>query len=378
MRSAALHVQEARAAYGIQRADRAPTLGVSADGSRSRVPGDLNATGRPVVTRQYQVVLCIAAWELDFWGRVRSLQDAALETYLATDAARRALTLSLVAEVAQGYLALRELDERLRLAQAAIISRNDSLRAADGLPRLLQHVRPLGAIRVAVVHPCDALSLGGALDARAAGLIEPVLVAPRAKLEAVAAEAGRVLAGLAIEDVPHSHAAAARAAELAGRGEVDAPMKGSLHTDELMSAVLAPGAGLRTRRRLSHSFLMQTPAYPRPFIITDAAINIAPTLAEKADIIRNAIELSHAIGVERPRVAILAAVETVNPGMPATLDAAALCKMTDRGQIEGGALDGPLAFDNAVSAAAARVKGITSPVAGKPTCLSCPTSKAAT
>lgn len=235
----------------------------------------------------------------------------------------------------------------------------------DGLPRLLAHVQPMGAIRVAVVHPCDALSLGGALDARAAGLIEPVLVGPRARVESAAAAAGLDLAGVALEDVPHSHAAAARAAELAGQGRVEALMKGSLHTDELMSAVLQAGANLRTKRRLSHCFLMQTPAYPRPFIITDAAINIAPTLEEKADIVRNAIELAHAIGVAQPRVAILAAVETVNPRMPATLDAAALCKMAERGQISGGVLDGPLAFDNAVSAAAARVKGIESPVAGQ-------------
>jgi len=239
------------------------------------------------------------------------------------------------------------------------------LRTDGGLRRLLQHVQSIGPIRVAVVHPCDVLSLAGALDARAAGLIVPLLVGPRARLEAVALEAGLNLAGVEIDDVPHSHAAAERAAGLAGRGEVQALMKGSLHTDELVSAVLAPEAGLRTKRRLSHCFLMQTPAYPRPFIITDAAINIAPTLEHKADIVRNAVTLAHAIGVAEPRVAILAAVETVNPAMPATLDAAALCKMAERGQIAGAVLDGPLAFDNAVSAAAARVKGITSPVAGQ-------------
>lgn len=215
------------------------------------------------------------------------------------------------------------------------------------------------------MHPCDALSLGAALDARDAGLILPILVAPRARLEAVARETGRDLAGLRIEDVPHSHAAAERAAALAARGEAEILMKGSLHTDELMGAVLAAGAGLRTGRRVSHCFVMQAPAYPRPFIITDAAINIAPTLEEKADIVRNAIELARVIGVPTPRVAILAAVETVNPAMPATLDAAALCKMADRGQIAGAILDGPLAFDNAVSAAAARIKGIDSPVAGR-------------
>ena len=235
----------------------------------------------------------------------------------------------------------------------------------NGVQRLLDYVRPFGAIRVAVVHPCDESSLGGAVDAWRGGLIEPVLVAPRERVEAVAATAGFDLAGIAIEDVPHSHAAATRAVELAAAGQVDALMKGSLHTDELMAAVVAAGSGLRTKRRISHCFVMQTPAYPRPFIITDAAINIAPTLEEKADIIRNAIDLAQVIGVAQPRVAILAAVETVNPHMPATLDAAALCKMADRGQIEGGVLDGPLAFDNAVSAAAARIKGIVSPVAGQ-------------
>lgn len=255
--------------------------------------------------------------------------------------------------------------ERIELDGATLPEVRLTTGAGEGVERLLDHVRPLGPIRVAVVHPCDALSLSGALDAHRAGLIEPLLVAPRAKLEAVAAEAGLDLSGIAIEDVPHSHAAAARAAELAGKGEVDALMKGSLHTDELMAAVLAAAAGLRTKRRVSHCFLMQTAAYPRPFIITDAAINIAPGLAEKADIIRNAIELAHAIGVGQPRVAILAAVETVNAGMPATLDAAALCKMADRGQITGGLLDGPLAFDNAVSPAAARIKGIESAVAGQ-------------
>lgn len=238
------------------------------------------------------------------------------------------------------------------------------LSGENGLLRLLEHVRPMGAVLTAVVHPCDELSLSAALDAQAAGLIVPVLVAPRAKLQAVADSNKLDISTLRIEDVPHSHAAAARAVELAANGEVAALMKGSLHTDELMSAVLACPA-LRTGRRLSHCFLMQTPSYPRPFIITDAAINIAPDLDEKADIIRNAIGLAQAIGVQQPRVAILAAVETVNPRMTATLDAAALCKMADRGQIRGAVLDGPLAFDNAVSMAAARIKGIVSDVAGR-------------
>ncbi|HEU0199190.1 MAG TPA: bifunctional enoyl-CoA hydratase/phosphate acetyltransferase [Burkholderiaceae bacterium] len=252
--------------------------------------------------------------------------------------------------------------ERIERQRSTLPQVRIELSHGDDLVRLLQYVRPLGRIKVAVVHPCDAVSLSAALDARAAGLIEPVLVGPQARLEIVAHQCGLHLDGIAIEDVPHSHAAAARAVELALKGEVEALMKGSLHTDELMGAVVA--SPLRTARRMSHCFLMQTPAYPRPFIITDAAINIAPTLKDKADIIRNAVDLAHAFGIARPRVAILAAVETVNPNMPATLDAAALCKMADRGQIEGAVVDGPLAFDNAVSAAAARTKGIVSDVAG--------------
>ncbi len=256
-------------------------------------------------------------------------------------------------------------DERIERPRTALPGIRLDPAGNDGLARLLAHVAALEAVRVAVVHPCDALSLSGALDARDAGLIVPVLVAPRARLEAVAAEAGVDLAGVEIEDVAHSHAAAARAAELARAGRVEALMKGSLHTDELMSAVVASASGLRTKRRVSHCFVLQTPHYPRPFIVTDAAINLAPDLNQKADIVRNAIDLARVIGVEVPKVAILAAVETVTPSMPATLDAAALCKMADRGQIEGGLLDGPLAFDNAVSMAAAHAKGIVSEVAGQ-------------
>ena len=234
-----------------------------------------------------------------------------------------------------------------------------------GLARLLAAVKELPPVRVGVVHPCDATSLSAALDAHRLGLIEPVLIAPRARLEAIALAQGLELQGLRIEDVPHSHAAAECGARLAASGEVEALMKGSLHTDELMAAVVAGSAGLRTKRRVSHCFVLQTASYPRPFIVTDAAINLAPDLLQKADIARNAIELAQVLGVARPKLAILAAVETVNPNMPATLDAAALCKMADRGQITGGVLDGPLAFDNAVSIEAARTKGITSPVAGQ-------------
>jgi phosphate acetyltransferase/phosphate butyryltransferase len=252
--------------------------------------------------------------------------------------------------------------ERIERPRGTLPQVRVSLQHGDELVRVLQYVKPLGRIKVAVAHPCDPVSLAAALDARTAGVIEPVLIGPRARMEAVAQQSGADLRDVAIEDVPHSHAAAARAVELALKGEVEALMKGSLHTDELMGAVV--GSALRTERRMSHCFIMQTPAYPRPFIITDAAINIAPTLRDKADIIRNAVDLAHAFGIARPRVAILAAVETVNPSMPATLDAAALCKMADRGQIAGAVLDGPLAFDNAVSAAAARTKGIVSEVAG--------------
>lgn len=234
-----------------------------------------------------------------------------------------------------------------------------------GLQCLVDRAAGLGPIRVAVVHPCDEASLSAALEARDAGLIVPVLVASRAKLAAVAADAGLDLAGLAIEDVPHSHAAAARGAALAQAGSVEALMKGSLHTDELMGAVVGAASGLRTKRRVSHCFVLQTPHYPRPFIVTDAAINLEPDLLQKADIVRNAIDLAHTLGISRPKVAILAAVETVNPAMKATLDAAALCKMADRGQIEGAIVDGPLALDNAVSFGAARSKGIVSAVAGQ-------------
>ncbi len=251
--------------------------------------------------------------------------------------------------------------ERIEYAR----TRLPEVRPSDGAGHsLAARALALGAIRVAVVHPCDETSLAAALDAHAAGLIEPILVAPKAKLAEVARKAGLDLSGIAIEDVPHSHAAAARAVELAAGGRVDALMKGSLHTDELMSAVVASAAGLRTARRISHCYLMHSPAYPRPFIITDGAVNITPTLEEKADIVRNAIDLAHIVGVALPRVAILAAVETVNPRMQTTLDAAALCKMADRGQITGAVLDGPLAFDNAISAVAARIKGIVSDVAG--------------
>lgn len=215
----------------------------------------------------------------------------------------------------------------------------------------------------AVVHPCDLESLQGALMAAERGLIEPRLIGPESRIRSLAEQHGLDLTNARIEAVPHSHAAAERAAALAGEGRVQMLMKGSLHTEELMHAVLAQPA-LRTGRRLSHVFRFDIPSYPKPLLLTDAEINIAPGLEAKADIVRNALQLAHALGVPLPKVALLSALETVTEKIASTLDAAALCKMADRRQIVGGLLDGPLAFDNAISPEAARIKGIDSPVAG--------------
>jgi len=230
---------------------------------------------------------------------------------------------------------------------------------------LLARAKGMESIPMAVVHPCDAESLGGAMTALKADLIVPILVGPDAKIRSVAEEQGYDLGGIEIVDAPHSHAAAAQAVSLVRAGRAEGLMKGSLHTDELMGEVVAAGSGLRTERRISHVFLADVQTYPRPLLITDAAINIDPTLAEKVDIVQNAIDLAHALGIAEPKVAILAAIEVVNPAMRATTDAAALCKMADRRQIIGGVLDGPLAFDNAVSLVAAKTKGILSAVAGR-------------
>lgn len=231
--------------------------------------------------------------------------------------------------------------------------------------QLLALTRDLPAITVAVVHPCSEEALRGAIEAAEMRLIVPVLVGPEAKIRAVAAAAAIELAGQRIVDTPHSHAAARLAVTMARNGEVQALMKGSLHTDELMAEVVKSTDGLRTDRRISHVFVLDVPSYPKPLLISDAAINVEPDLDTKRDIVRNAIDLAHALGIAAPKVAILAAVETVNAKMRSTLDAAALCKMADRGQITGGVVDGPLAFDNAVSVQAARDKGIASPVAGQ-------------
>jgi phosphotransacetylase/acyl dehydratase len=230
--------------------------------------------------------------------------------------------------------------------------------------QLLSLTEGMPAISVAVVHPCSQESLEGAMQAAAMGLIVPVLVGPQDKIRAVAALAQIDLAGVRIVSTPHSHAAAAVAVSMARNGEVQALMKGSLHTDELMAEVVHAD-GLRTERRVSHVFVLDVPTYPKPLLISDAAINIEPDLDAKCAIVQNAIDLARAIGIAVPKVAILAAVETVNAAMRATTDAAALCKMADRGQIRGGIVDGPLAFDNAISMQAAQDKGIISPVAGQ-------------
>jgi phosphotransacetylase len=224
----------------------------------------------------------------------------------------------------------------------------------------------------AVVHPCDAASLGGAIDAAAAGLIAPILVGPAPRIRAAADAAGLDLGALPIEDVPHSHAAAERAVALVREGRAGALLKGSLHTDELLAAVVARDGGLRTERRVSHCFVLDVPLYHKLLIVTDAAVNLQPDLEAKADIARNAIDLARALGIARPKLAILAAVETVTPKQPATVDAAALCKMAERRQIEGGVLDGPLAFDNAINRDAAASKGLSGPVAGDPDILLVP------
>lgn len=233
------------------------------------------------------------------------------------------------------------------------------------LQRLIDEAKRLPPVAMAVVHPCDVESLKGALLAAEAGLITPILVGPETRIRTLAKDNGLALSAHRIINVKHSHEAAAVGVRLVRDGEAMTLMKGSLHTDELMGEVVSRATGLRTDRRISHVFLIDVPTYPHLILITDAAINIAPTLTDKVDIVQNAIDLAHVIGIAEPKVAILSAVETVNPKIQSTLDAAALCKMADRGQIKGGVLDGPLAFDNAVSSAAAHTKGIRSAVAGR-------------
>jgi phosphate acetyltransferase len=231
--------------------------------------------------------------------------------------------------------------------------------------RLVERVQAFPPIGTAVAHPCDRVSLESAIEAAKLGIIVPILVGPQAKIHAVADEAKIDLADYELIDAAHSHDAAAKAVAVVREGRAEALMKGSLHTDELMGAVVARETGLRTARRISHCFIMDVPDHADALIITDAAVNIAPTLEEKVDIVQNAIDLAHSMGVDDVRVAILSAMETVNPKVLSTLEAAALCKMADRGQITGAQLDGPLALDNAISPEAAKIKKIVSPVAGR-------------
>ncbi len=239
------------------------------------------------------------------------------------------------------------------------------LRRHDRYEEFVAEARGLPPIGAAIVHPCSREAILGMIEARDQGLLDPLLIGPEGKIRAAAEAAGVSLAGIPIEPVAHSHAAAARAVELAVSGAVGALVKGSLHTDELLGAVVASGSGLRTERRISHVYAMDVPAYAKPLVVTDAAINIQPSLQQKRDICQNAVDMLRLLGVEQPRVAVLAAVETVNAKMPSTLDAAALTVMAARGQITGALVDGPLAFDNAVSPDAARTKGIVSQVAGQ-------------
>ncbi len=231
--------------------------------------------------------------------------------------------------------------------------------------QLIERTRVLPAAPTVVVHPCDETSLLGAVEAAGLGIIVPILVGPRRKIEAVAQKAGADISGFRLVDAPHSHASAAQAVELIRAGEGALLMKGSLHTEELMHEVTSSATGLRTARRISHVFVMDVPTYAEPLFITDAAINIFPDLDTKVDIVQNAIDLHVQIGLGMPRVAILSAVETVTTKIPSTIEAAALCKMAERGQITGGLVDGPLAFDNAIDRQAARIKNIRGEVAGR-------------
>ena len=230
--------------------------------------------------------------------------------------------------------------------------------------KLLARCAHLGRVETAVAHPCDGVSLGAAVDAARAGIIAPILVGPAQRVRRVAKDLGIDIASFPLEDAPNSHAAAARAVEIVRTGRASVLMKGSLHTDELMAEVVRRDTGLRTERRVSHVFVMDVPTYHKPLLVTDAAVNIAPTLDDKRDIVQNAVDFARALGIDPPKVAILSAVETVTTKIPSTIDAAALCKMADRGQIRHAVLDGPLAFDNAISAEAAATKEIVSAVAG--------------
>lgn len=265
--------------------------------------------------------------------------------------------------VIEGTALVRAPTEKIRRPRVELpevmLNRHDRFRA------LLAEAAGRPPLCVAVAYPCDPAALVPVVEAAAAGLMSPILVGPEHRIRQAAAEGKLEIGAFRLVEAPDGAAAAERSVDLVRRGEAGALMKGSLHTDDLLRAVLAPEGGLRTGRRLSHVYIMDVPTYPRPLLVTDAAVNIAPDLEQKRDIVQNAIDLALVMGIETPRVAILSAVETVNPKLRSTLDAAALCKMADRGQITGGIVDGPLAFDNAVSPAAAAEKGIVSEVAGR-------------
>ena len=265
--------------------------------------------------------------------------------------------------VAEGSALVRAPREKMRVPRMELpdvqLSRHQRFRA------LLARTAGLKPLATAIAYPCDANAIGAAVEAAKAGLIEPILVGPADKIQAAAKAAKVDITPYRLVDVPDSEHAAAEAVAIVTRGEAAMLMKGSLHTDELLHAVLSPTANLRTERRLSHVYLFDVPSYPKPLLVTDAAVNIYPDIEDKRDIVQNAIDLAHVMGIKEPKVAILSAVETINPKIKSTLDAATLCKMAERGQITGGLLDGPLAFDNAISPAAAAEKGIVSPVAGQ-------------
>jgi phosphate acetyltransferase len=341
-----------------------------ADGSTTEAAGAEALVAAVLGTRLPGPGMRILRQSLQYRGRI-----AVGDTLTATVTAREKRAEG--SEVAFGCRCVNQAGEELvggsvtvaaptrRVAYAEVVPPELTLRRGDAFARLYQACEGLPAVPCAVVHPCDRDSLLGPIEAARRGLIAPVLVGPEEKIRGVARAEGVDLGPYPVVPVPHSHAAATKAVELARAGEVEALMKGSLHTDELLGAVVPSAAGLRTSRRMSHVFVMDVPSYPRMLLITDAAINIYPKLEEKVDIVQNAIDLAHVLGIAQPRVAILSAVETVTSKIESTIEAAALCKMADRGQITGGILDGPLAFDNAISAQAAQTKNITSPVAGQ-------------
>ena len=290
-------------------------------------------------------------------------------TVLSLDAARHQVLLDTRCidqhgdVVIQGEAKVLAPTEKLRIARTDV---PEPLLADKNLryDQLLAAAKALPKVKMGVVHPCSREALEGALDAARLGLIEALLIGPEAKIRSLASECGFDLTGFSIVDVPHSHAAAAKAVELARSGDIAALMKGSLHSDEMLSAVVNSQTGLRTERRISHVYVLDVPRYAKPLLITDAAINVAPDFDAKVDIVQNAIDLAHALGMALPKVAILSALETVTAKLRSSMDAAALSKMAQRGQITGGLVDGPLAFDNAVSPVAAKIKGIVSEVAG--------------